>query len=707
MKTQNYTLGKTTISKINRFATIKSLLFFRSSLKVWSTASVFRRFLSHIRQKVILKSSLLIFCFFLIGSQATVQAGKTFTSVTNGSWGSSSTWDKSGVPDVDDWPNDKVIINHAVNGGNIIMNGTSSRITINSGGSLTLTGTLNVRSSGQVIVNSGGSLSGNIIKLNTSNTLGMNGTVTSTSNMEIDGHFTGSPTIVCGGALLFGAQGKNQLFTALDIQVAGNMTVNNAKLTWTSGSVTVAGNFSLTGTGDVDVPNGGSLDVSGTLTVANLNTIDGPTGSGSGGIVSWGVGNVIITGNNTGLNRCPLPYASPFDLSTCSQAVASDVTPPVITLIGNATENGAFGATYTDAGATATDDTDGDLTSNIVTAGNVDVNIVGSYTVTYNVTDAAGNAGTAVARTVNVVIATRTSLAAGGFNDANTWDCICVPSAGENVIIAHDITLTDPFTVNTDNDFTVNSGKTLTFATYLNVAGTFNNNGTLIDGNLVFNGTSAQTPVIGSSLEKLEINNSSGVTLSSNLDITSGLILTDGQLNLGGNELTLKASSTSTAYLSEDCSGQGTIGGEITVEQYVPEAGDGHHYLSTPMSGLTLSEWSDDFDFKLGDNIFPHLYYYDEPNSQWVTPDAVSDALVVGRGYTGYFSGEIVVDITGVPNSGDITIPLTNNGDGWNLIGNPFTSPIDWDGVTIPSGVSGAVYAWDHIPAIWGRYATY
>ena len=58
----------------------------------------------------------------------------------------------TGVPDVNDWPNDKVIINHAVTGGNITMNGSTTRITINSGGSLTLSGTLNVRSSGQVHV---------------------------------------------------------------------------------------------------------------------------------------------------------------------------------------------------------------------------------------------------------------------------------------------------------------------------------------------------------------------------------------------------------------------------------------------------------------------------------------------------------------------------------------------------------------------------
>jgi hypothetical protein len=723
--------------------------------------------------------------------------------------------------------------------------------------------------------------------------------------MDLDGIFTGSPTIVVGGNLLAGAQNKNQIFTNLDLQVVGNMIVQNANFRWSSGTVTVGGNFTLLGSGDVDVPNSGSLEVDGSIAVNSLLSIDGPTGSGSGGIVSWG-GNISMSGNNKGLNNCPTPYASPFDLSTCTQGAGSDDTAPVVTsgttgsslvensgagqtvytitatdaegvdsyaiggtdvyllgvnsssgvvsltanpdyetkasysftvtasdaagntsaattvtfaisdvdevapsitsgtsgnslaensgagqtvytitatdavgvdsyaiggtdaaLLGVNSSTGAVSLTanpdyetkasysftatasdaagntsaattvtfsisdvdevapeitllganpatvtqgnaYGDAGATATDGTDGNITGNIVTNSNVNVNTIGSYSVTYDVSDAAGNAASQVVRTVNVEApATRTSVASGSFNDASTWDCNCVPSTGENVVIAHDLTLANPFTVNAVNSFTINNGTTLTFSSYLSIAGDFINNGTLDGGDLRFNGTSAQTPTIGNIVESIEVNNSSGVTLSSNLDVTSGLVLTKGELNLGGNALKLKSSSGSTAYISESCSGTGTISGAVTVEQFVPESGFGHHYLSTPMSSLTLSELSDDFEFKLNDEYFPHLYYYDESNSEWVTPSAVSDAMVVGRGYTGYFSGEIVVDITGVPNSGDVTIPLTSSGDGWNLIGNPFASPIDWDNVTIPSGVSGAVYAWDHIPAIWGRYATY
>ncbi|MFC0603351.1 immunoglobulin-like domain-containing protein [Winogradskyella pulchriflava] len=83
--------------------------------------------------------------------------------------------------------------------------------------------------------------------------------------------------------------------------------------------------------------------------------------------------------------------------------VTADTTAPVITLIGASVINLEQGDAYTDQGATATDDIDGDLTSSIVVGGDsVDTNVVGSYVITYNVSDAAGNAAVEVTRTVNV-----------------------------------------------------------------------------------------------------------------------------------------------------------------------------------------------------------------------------------------------------------------------------------------------------------------
>jgi len=86
-----------------------------------------------------------------------------------------------------------------------------------------------------------------------------------------------------------------------------------------------------------------------------------------------------------------------------SLIVISDVGAPIITLLGDTTMNIMVGEPFTDPGYTATDDEDGDITANIVVAGDaVDVNTAGTYIITYNVSDAAGNAATQRTRTVIV-----------------------------------------------------------------------------------------------------------------------------------------------------------------------------------------------------------------------------------------------------------------------------------------------------------------
>lgn len=87
---------------------------------------------------------------------------------------------------------------------------------------------------------------------------------------------------------------------------------------------------------------------------------------------------------------------------TITESLPSDTTPPVITLLGSATETTSIGVPWSDPGYTASDDTDGDLTSDVTVGGDyVDYDHVGSYSVTYSVFDAAGNQGTAT-RTVLV-----------------------------------------------------------------------------------------------------------------------------------------------------------------------------------------------------------------------------------------------------------------------------------------------------------------
>jgi hypothetical protein len=120
--------------------------------------------------------------------------------------------------------------------------------------------------------------------------------------------------------------------------------------------------------------------------------------------------NIIITGSvNTAVAGTYFVNYNVSDSSgnTATQVtrtvnVLADTTPPVIVLIGSATINLNVGDSYTELGATATDNLDGDITANIVIGGSVNTGLAGTYQVTYNVSDAAGNAATQVIRTINV-----------------------------------------------------------------------------------------------------------------------------------------------------------------------------------------------------------------------------------------------------------------------------------------------------------------
>ena len=100
-------------------------------------------------------------------------------------------------------------------------------------------------------------------------------------------------------------------------------------------------------------------------------------------------------------------------------SVIVDNTPPVISLNGSSTINLNIGATYTEEGATATDNIDGDISANIVIAGDsVNTATEGTYVVTYNVSDAAGNAATQIIRTVIISTSSSTVLLGSYFESS-------------------------------------------------------------------------------------------------------------------------------------------------------------------------------------------------------------------------------------------------------------------------------------------------
>jgi hypothetical protein len=90
--------------------------------------------------------------------------------------------------------------------------------------------------------------------------------------------------------------------------------------------------------------------------------------------------------------------------ATQTRIVSVVDTPPVIALIGANPQEVDLGTAYIELRATAKDNIDGDISANIIIDNSaVDTNIAGNYSVTYDVTDAAGNAAITITRIVNVM----------------------------------------------------------------------------------------------------------------------------------------------------------------------------------------------------------------------------------------------------------------------------------------------------------------
>ncbi len=135
-------------------------------------------------------------------------------------------------------------------------------------------------------------------------------------------------------------------------------------------------------------------------------------------IIVTGSVNINVSGTYT-LSYNVSDAAGNNATTVTRDVIVADTTAPVITRTGSATINHEQGTSYTDAGATASDNIDGDLTASIVQGGSVNVNTAGSYVITYDVSDAAGNAATQVTRTVNVSDTTIPVITLSGANPIN------------------------------------------------------------------------------------------------------------------------------------------------------------------------------------------------------------------------------------------------------------------------------------------------
>ncbi|WP_045459963.1 T9SS type A sorting domain-containing protein [Sporocytophaga myxococcoides] len=230
---------------------------------------------------------------------------------------------------------------------------------------------------------------------------------------------------------------------------------------------------------------------------------------------------------------------------------------------------------------------------------------------------------------------------------------------------------------------------------------------------VTFRSSEAQT-ISGSPLtvKDLFIANSAGVTNQTSIIIKGGLNLTSGTFNTSNNVLL----DLNTGYVSRY--GGGVLNGKIKIKKNISGNEFGYHHVSFPLTNVTLAELADNATLAKGG--YSWIYTYNEADkhpsadSGWVPVSGLNTPLVNTTGYTFYFNKPTSLDLSG--NYTNSLTPLKYNvtntksgdaqSDGWNLIGNPFPSPINWtlDSGWVKTNVNNAIYIWDTKA---GKYKTY
>ena len=291
--------------------------------------------------------------------------------------------------------------------------------------------------------------------------------------------------------------------------------------------------------------------------------------------------------------------------------------------------------------------------------------------------------------------------------------------------------------------------KTTTGATIngiLSMEGTATTTGTVATygtaATLQYKGTGAQItgiefPETWTATGGVIIDNAAGVTLnaystvSSSLSINSGklfLIASTAKLNVTGT-LTNNAGSSG-FVLQSDAAGtamlmHNTNNVPATVQRYISGVAQEWHFLSSPVSNQSISgSWLPSGTYANGTGY--DLFVWDEPSSFWISKlDSTSNVnwhtvhpgsnFVAGRGYL--YSFQVfnpTKAFVGTLNNGAVNWGLTMIGSdpilrGFNMVGNPYPSAVDWQASSgwgrsnlVSSGSGYDMWIWNPIANNYG-----
>jgi hypothetical protein len=213
-------------------------------------------------------------------------------------------------------------------------------------------------------------------------------------------------------------------------------------------------------------------------------------------------------------------------------------------------------------------------------------------------------------------------------------------------------------------------------------------------------------PVQGMDVQIPNVTNSpviSTIAACDDLNIAASATVTiaAGALTVGGDLVT---NSGLTVQSGGSLITEGSVTGNATVIRNIAGLNQ-YHFISSPISNAALGNV-----FPAGDVLNIYLREYNEATGNWVNLSIPAN-IAVGKGYSFFMDiANTTATFTGTLNNSNVLPMMSNSGtsgntnyDGWNLLGNPFASAIQWGlGSWALNNVNNEVHVWSN-----GVYLSY
>ncbi len=529
---------------------------------------------------------------------------------------------------------------------------------------------------------------------------------TSGSNFALtfNGDFINDGTLTAGSSAITITGSSTQ-------DIDGFTTTGTVSMTKASGTATLTGNV-----------NGGALTINGTAGILNMGASLTHQFTGTftrtAGSIDGGSSLTRFSGSGSGVGATFTASSSTIEWNNAGNQNVSGMTYHHIVFSGSGTKTLSTGLTTVNGDFT--------ISGSAIVVPQIAASIAGDLTIgsgttftggafTHNVAGDWINNGGTFTNTGTTINLNGVAQNIGG-SSANSFLNLTVAGTAKKTMTSN-CTVTGALVL-TGQDLAIN-GHTLT------IDGTESGTGFLegsATSNLVVSSASAaqatlaisQTSNTTRSFNNLTFSRTNGTSLNDTINLIGTLTISNGTFTTS-NKLYLNSDANATASIAAINSG--AISGNVIAERFIPGGTVSKRkwrLLSSPVNNsgsIAITELIDDiiitgsgtgFDACAG--CLPSLRTYTESTAGlssvgWTNPPSTSTTIATGIGFEVFVRGSrglanpfinwtvpdnVTIDYVGAVNTGTInkSLSFTNTGnttaDGFNLVGNPYPSTIDW-----------------------------